>query len=269
MRPINILYFLLPFLGVSQLQEKDAIANKLFVCYGKVNPELITGYDLVILESEHYTSSEIAIFNRNNTKVAAYISLTEVNEYASFYKEMAPYTLGKNGIWNSRFIDIKNKKAQEVLLKVINKIKQKGIEGLFLDNLDNVSQWGNLRNQKEEFIALLKRIKVENKNLFLVQNSGLFLAKELKNITNSIVVESVVSAYDFAKKEYAIRDINTQREIVKNLRQAKKIAKKPIYIIEYAETSRMKKMISREAKKIDFSVFVAQIDLQSIPKFKI
>ncbi|WP_291864633.1 endo alpha-1,4 polygalactosaminidase [Maribacter sp.] len=268
MRPINIIYLLLPFLGISQLQPKDTLVDKLFVCYGKVDPELIKGYELVVIESEHYTSSEIEIFNKNNKKVVAYISLSEANEYVSFYRHIEPFTLGKNDIWNSHFINIKDKKAQEILLKVISRIKQKGIQGLFLDNLDNVSKWGKLHDQKDEFITFLNKIKKDNEELYLVQNAGLFITNELKKITDAIVVESVISAYDFKKKEYALRDVNTKKEMVKSLKLARKKTTRPIYVIEYAETAKMKKKILQESLKLGFSAFVAQIDLQSIPKFK-
>ncbi|RKR14581.1 uncharacterized protein (TIGR01370 family) [Maribacter vaceletii] len=269
MQLISMFYFLLPFLGVSQMHTKDnSIQEKLFVCYGKVNPELVKGYALVIIESGHYSSSEIAVFNKNNKKVVAYLSLSEVNEYASFYKEIKPYTLGKNDTWNSHFIDIKNKNAQQVLLNEINRMQKKGVQGLFLDNLDNVSKWGNLYNQKEEFISFLKNLKSKNKDIYLVQNGGLFLAKDFKNITNAILIESVISSYNFEKKEYKLRDKVTKKQIVENLRATKKQVKKPIYIIEYAETLEMKTIINKELKKMGFSSFVGQIDLQTIPKFK-
>jgi len=269
MRLIKILYFLLPFLGASQAQSNEAISgNKLFVCYGKINPELVKGYALVVLESEHYSSSEIAIFNKNNKKVVAYLSLSEVNVNASFYKEIEPLTFGENEIWNSCFIDIKNKKAQEILEKVITKIKEKGVQGLFLDNLDNVSKWGKLHNQKEDFIQFLSTIKRKNKGFYLVQNAGLFMAKELNSVTDAIVVESIVSSYNFKTKEYELRDKASKKQIIKNVKETKKQVKKSIYVIEYAESCKMRETILAELKKLGLSSFLGQIELQSIPKFK-
>jgi len=269
MRLIKILYFLLPFIGMSQAHTSEGkLMNKLFVCYGKVNPELVKGYTLVIIESEHYSSSEIAVFNKNNKKVVAYLSLSEVNKYASFYKDIAPYILEENNIWNSYLIDIQNKKAQQVLITVINRMKQKGVQGLFLDNLDNVSKWGKLHKQKGAFLNFLENIRKNNKNLFLVQNAGLFITKELKTITDAIVVESVVSSYDFNTKTYKLRDSKTKKEFIKNIKLSREIVAKPIYVIEYAETLEMKNSITREIKKLGFSSFVGQIELQSIPNFK-
>ncbi len=268
MRLIKILYFLLPFMGTSQTHLANNTMDKLFVCYGKIKPELVKGYELVILESEHYTASEIAIFNQNNKKVVAYISLSEVNENASFYKDIKPYTIGKNKIWNSHYINLKDKKAQKVLVELIYKIKKKGIQGLFLDNLDNVSKWGKLYNQKEDLVHFLKALKKENESLYLVQNAGLFMVKELQNITDAVVVESVISSYNFNTNTYELRDAVTKKQRINDIKLAQQKVNVPFYVIEYAETFKMKKVIEGALKKMKLSAFVGQINLQFIPKFK-
>ena len=268
MRLTNFIYFLVPFLGGATTQDKNVLLDAFFVCYGKINPESIKGYQLVVLESAHYSPSEIAIFNENNTHVVAYISLTEVNKNASFYTDIAPFTFGENTTWNSCFMDLENKNVQRILEEEIRKIKQKGFQGLFIDNVDNVSKWGKLHHQKEAFVSFLKKIKTKHEELYLVQNAGLFLAEELDQVTNAIVVESVVSAYNFNENAYALRDVETKSERINSLKLVRKKTKKPIYLIEYAKTNSMKKTILQELKKLGFKAFISQINLQYFPKFE-
>lgn len=264
MQLINIMYFLLPFLTSNSIHSNESLKDPIFICYGKISPESIKGYQIVVLESQHYNEKEIALFKKNNTKVLAYLSATEVNEYSFFYNDIKQYTLGNNNTWNSHYIDIKNPKAQQILLNAIETINKKGFNGLFLDNLDNVSKWGELPSQKNNLISFLQKIKKRNSNFYLIQNSGLFIAEELKNTINAILIESVVTKYNFKEKKYELRDEESKTILLNNL---KKVNKPPIFILEYADTKQMKERISKELKKIGYNYFIAQIDLQSIPEF--
>ncbi len=265
MRPINLIYFLLPFLAGAQKENHVQMDKGLFVCYGKTNPELVKGYDLVILEAAHYNAKEVSIFKEKNHKVVAYISLTEVNEAALFYEDIKPYTLGKNGIWNSWFIDVSSKPAQQIILKNIDLLKQKGFDGLFLDNIDNVSNWGMLKSYKKHLVNFIKQIK--SKELFLVQNSGLFLGKELNKITDAVLVESVITNYNFRNQQYVFRDKDGKNQLYKTIKKVKHQTKKPIYILEYADSIIMKNKVSKELSKHGFPFFITQINLQSLPQF--
>ncbi len=265
MRPINLIYFLLPFITGAQKENPVQMNKGLFVCYGKTNPKLVKGYDLVILEAAHYNVEEVIIFKENNNRVVAYISLTEVNEAAQFFEDIKPYTLGKNGIWNSWFIDVSLKPAQQIILENIALLKQKGFDGLFLDNIDNVSPWGELKAYKKHLVDFIKQIRT--KNLFLVQNSGLFLGKELNKITDAVLVESVITNYNFKNQQYTFRDDNSKNQLHKAIKKVKRQIKKPIYILEYADTIGMKNKVSKELSSLGFPFFITQINLQSPPQF--
>ena len=147
--------------GKAQNLEKE-----LFICYGKIAPETVKGYGLVILEAQHYSTQDIEVFKKHNHKVLAYLSLTEVHKTAVHYSAINPYTLGKNNNWDSYFIDISNNKAKKILLSLITDLSTKGFDGLFLDNLDNVSQWGQLKDKEADLLNLIKRIKRQNKKSY-------------------------------------------------------------------------------------------------------
>lgn len=265
MRLINIIYILLPFLTYENEAKGIISKDDLFVCYGKIAPETIKGYNIVILESQHYNADEVAVIRNNNDKVVAYISTTEVNEAAFFYNDIKEYTLGVNSIWKSSFIDIQNPKAQDILHRAIEKIKSKGFNGIFLDNIDNVSKWGQLANQKNALITFIKEIKERDNSLYIIQNSGLFMSKELEKTTDAILIESVITEYNFIKKQYAFRDSDSKSILLQEL---KKIKNKPTYILEYAETHKMKASILDTLKILGYPSFISQINLQKKPQFK-
>lgn len=263
MRLINTIYFLLPFLANAQIQTDTQFEKNLFVCYGKINPEEVKGYATIILEAQYYDTGEIQMFKDNNEQVLGYLSLTEVNESAFFYEDIKPYTYSRNQNWGSCYINLESIKARNVLIDAASKLMEKGISGLFLDNLDNVSKWGKMPNQKTNLLRLIAQLKNGYKSIFLMQNSGLFLDNELRNITDAILVESVYTSYDFSRKQYAISNEADQK-----LKLLKKIKNKPIFILEYAEDEKMKNEVEKELKKLGHPYFIANMDLQTLPKFK-
>lgn len=267
MRHIKLFYFLLPFLATAQNATKSPKTDSFFICYGKIMPEKVFGYDLVILESQLYNSEEIKQFKAQNNTVIGYISLTEIHPTSTLYDKIKNYTFGKNAIWGSYYIDIAKPQAREIIYQEVDNIMQKGFDGLFMDNLDNASQWGVLKDHKHSLVQLVKEIKKRHSSIYLMQNAGLFVAKDLKNITDSILIESILTAYNFEKSEYAFREGSSSNNLLQELTKLKKECKKQVYILEYAETEKMKKIVETSLSKTTFSYAVANIDLQNIPEF--
>ncbi|WP_158306084.1 endo alpha-1,4 polygalactosaminidase [Maribacter sp. HTCC2170] len=241
--------------------------KELFICYGKISPAMVQGYELVVLEAQHYTSKEIELFKTNNSKVLGYLSVTEVNMSATHYEKIREYTFGQNVNWGSCFIDISDKKAQDILLTIANELVSKGLDGFFLDNLDNASQWGRLKGQKDNLLKLIGRIRQANPSLCIVQNSGLFVANQLKHITDAVVIESVFTDYDFKNKKYGYKYEQERTKIVKELKAFRKSLKKPLIIVEYVDNEVMRKTIETQLKELGFGYFIANIDLQTKPEF--
>ncbi|WP_435182299.1 endo alpha-1,4 polygalactosaminidase [Cellulophaga omnivescoria] len=267
MRLINFLYLIVPFVSNINVAQKTVANQSFFICYGKVEPSLIKGYKLVILESAHYNQYEICLFKKNNDKVVAYLSTTEANEYASIFKNVKGTTLGKNSNWNSFYLDLAAKQTIEALHLEINNIKGKGFNGVFLDNLDNTSKWGVLKDYKKPLIDFIKSIKVKHKNFYVVQNAGLFLAKELRQSTDAILMESVYTNYNFKTKEYSFREVKDTKTLLNNIKKVSNSVTKPILLLEYTNTYKMKNDLHKRLKTLNFPFFIANIELQSIPNF--
>lgn len=269
MRLTSIIYFLLPFLTERPPAiERSKDSSPLFVCYGRIEPSTLIGNELLILESQHYTTDEIDLIKGQNKKVLAYLSLTEVHEAAFFYQAIKPYILSKNSHWNSQYIDISNQNAQEILFNAADTILSKGFDGLFLDNLDNVGEWGSLSGNDTALVKWVTKLKTRAPKSFLVQNSGLFLLEQLKPHIDAVVLESFITAYNFETKKYGLRDANARIALSKKVSGIRKKIGKPIYIIEYADNLRLKKKVERALEQMGYPYFIANINLMTIPKFK-
>lgn len=268
MQLIKIFLYILPSILTNTSLQSNIKKSTVLVCYGKVNPESIKGYSYVILESLNYSSNEIKVIKSQNLKVFAYISLGEVNRNAPHYKVLKKYTIGKNENWDSYYLNLKSQKTQKTLLAIVEKTLSKGLDGLFLDNIDNFTSFGPQKEQKKDLINLLKRIKEAYPKKEFLQNAGLDLAPETLPYINAIVVESVASDYVFKDKSYNLRKSEDLTSRITRLKSISENSKIPVILIEYADSKKLYNQIVERIESSKFEYFIGNIDLQGIPKFK-
>src|SRR5436190_21715217 len=89
--------------------------KSILVCYGRLEPETISGYDYVILESQHYNIYEIKKIKSQNEKVFGYVSLGEINENSEYFNLFKDDLSQKNEIWNSYYLNLKSEKTVSTL----------------------------------------------------------------------------------------------------------------------------------------------------------
>ncbi|ESU27219.1 hypothetical protein FLJC2902T_21930 [Flavobacterium limnosediminis JC2902] len=232
-----------------------------------MNPTEIKGFDYVILESKNYNASDIKKVKSLNGKVLAYISLGEINSQARYYEQLKDLTLGKNENWDSYYLDLRSEKTSTILFSIIEKILADGYDGLFLDNIDNFTIYGFQKDQKNEIVSFMKKLKSIYPQHFILQNAGIELVPETAGYINGVVVESVASDYTFADNKYKLRDENEYTEYVRKLNSLRKKYNFPIILVEYADTVKLYNDIKKRISRTNFLYFIGTIDLQSLPNF--
>ncbi|AMA50001.1 endo alpha-1,4 polygalactosaminidase [Flavobacterium covae] len=238
--------------------------TKFLVCYGKFDVTKVSGYDLLIVESAHFTYNEVSYLKKNNKKVIAYISLGEINEGARDYKLLKSAVSEKNTDWNSYYLDIGSSKIQKILKSRIQNIFYMGYDGLFLDNIDNYTEYGVQRNLQDNLIAFVKDIKREYPNKVLVQNAGLDLVKNLYREVDYVLVESVYTDYDFREKKYLIRNNESFSERLGSIKKAMDKYKIKPLLLEYAVDENQIKKIRKRIKTQNITYSISEISLQKI-----
>jgi uncharacterized protein (TIGR01370 family) len=268
MQHIKFFLWLLPSVLIPGTFFKSEEKNAILFCYGKFNTTLVKNYDQVILEPLHFNSKEIKQLKKQNKQLLAYISLGEVNSQAKHYKLLKNKTLGKNNNWDSYYLDLKSKETKEVLLQLMKDAFDKGFDGMFLDNIDNFTQFGPQKNDKKEIIAFLKLVAAKFPNKVFFQNAGLEMLDSTYKYIDGVVVESVASSYTFKDKKYALRNKQEFESYINRINLLRNKYKTRFILVEYADTKALHtKLVQRLAKyKIDY--FIGKIDLQTIPNYK-
>ncbi|MFN3639355.1 MAG: endo alpha-1,4 polygalactosaminidase [Flavobacterium sp.] len=237
------------------------------VCYGKFDLKSVKSYSEIILETAHFSKSDIQEIRKNKTKVYGYISLGEVNKNATHYKSLNEDFLGKNKNWDSYYLNLNSNTTKNVLINVIQQMVDKGVDGLFLDNIDNFSSFGQQKNQKEELIKLFSLIKKKFPHLYLIQNSGAELFPETKNCVDAVLFESIFTNYNFEKKKYYERVGEDFINHFKKIKEVEKIKKTRILLIEYADNFEMYQNTVKNLGQHSYDFFIGSIDLQKVPMY--
>lgn len=268
MRLIKFLFYFFPTFLVTNFCNHDMKKSTVLICYGKLKPESIKGYNYVILESKHYLPSNIRVIKSQNEKVFSYISLGEVNANASHYTELKTHTLGRNKIWNSYYLDLKSPKTIEIIMAIVDETFSKGYDGLFLDNVDNFTIHGQQKEQKAELVGLLKKIKEKYPKKEFIQNAGIDLVPETASYLDAIAIESIATDYSFKSKRYKLRTKSEFDSQMVRLHLMNKTYKIPVILIEYADSVKLSNQVLERITPSEFDYFIGNIDLQSLPKFK-
>ena len=241
--------------------------KSILVCYGRLEPETVSGYDYVILESQHYNIYEIKKIKSQNEKVFAYVSLGEINENSGYFNLFKDDLSQKNEIWNSYYLNLKSEKTITTLKGIIKNILDLGYDGMFLDNIDNFTSYGPQSLQKEELVNFLKDLNNDYPDKLFIQNAGIELINETASFVDAVVVESVATDYSFNDKSYKLRNQTEYEEYAKKLEGVRKEYKIPVILIEYADKQSLRRDIQKRIKSTKFDSFIGNINLQTIPIF--
>jgi hypothetical protein len=257
----------MPSLVVSDEFRNKPISKSILVCYGRLEPALINGYDLLIIEATYYSIYEVNRLKAQNGKVIAYISLGEINSSSPYFPKFKDYFIGKNETWNSHYLNLKSKEVGEILLDMISAIMSKGFDGLFFDNVDNFSSYGPQFQQKQELINLLKEINTKYPKHFFIQNSGIELVPSTAEFIDALVMESVITNYTFDSSGYKLRAVDHADVTLNKLEVLKKKYRLPIILIEYSDSTNLNDAIQSKMRTYNFDYFIGNISLLTIPQF--
>lgn len=263
MHPIKMIVTI-SILGLQALLGQSK--QDLLVCYGKFDINQVKGYQTIILEPAQFSKNDIDKLKKNNAKIYGYISLGEVSKTASFYPLLKDDVLGKNEHWNSYYLNLSSAKTKRVLLELIKSINNKGVHGLFIDNVDNFSSFGPQKDQQKEFLDFLMLIKSKFPEMEIIQNAGAELLPHTNSYIKGVLFESIYTNYLFHEKKYVIRSGDDLEQQFKKVEIAKKYKHVQIYLIEYANTPDAIDKIKKSISKLQVSFFIGTIDLQTLPK---
>lgn len=178
--------------------------------------------DLVIVDGEFATKSQIRSLQSKGATVLGYLSVGSVESWRSWYPQLKPYRLGPVPGWpGERFADLTQQGARDALTQgIAPPLLAKGFDGLFLDNLDLVEAVPAQLDATVQTVAELSSMVHSRGGVLMAQNTDSRLARLLPYL-DAWNREDPTGTYDFEKKKYVRTDVPGRRLARRTIKQVK------------------------------------------------
>lgn len=175
------------------------------IYYGPVNNlilDALAAHDMVIVEPRQFTVEQVNRLKSQDTLVTGYFSVMEAPSWNQdrhrrlaqkdfFLKDGKPYHFPQ---WDSYLLDIRELHCRQALLEELHEeIYKRGMDGIFLDTVDDMYEHiPDLEIQQEmkaSYQDLLDNIRRMHPDLYLIQNRGFELLDESGEYLQGILWE--------------------------------------------------------------------------------
>ena len=186
--------------------------------------EYMLQYDEIVIDAQYFTDNEISYMKSKGKVIYSYLNVGSIEDFRDYYDDYKDLTLGDYENWDEeRWVDVSNKDWQDfVINNLAYNIINKGIDGLFIDNVD---VYYNYKND-DIFNGLTYILKELKKMTYTLINGGDEYVKEYYERYNNIT--DIMSGVN---QETVFSKINWDREdsFSKNDKDETK------YFMEYVE----------------------------------
>ena len=251
-----------------QLRVAETFVPALGVELTKTNISRLSRRDLVVVDGELTTASQVKRLQANGAIVLAYLSVGSVESWRTWFPLLKDYRLDEIGDWEGeRYTDVSNAAARDALADTIApKLLAKGFNGLFLDWVSMVEDHPT---QQAGMLDLVTRLSTH-----VHAAGGILMAQNGDGVIDPYVPlldawnrEDPTGTYDFGKKQYVHTDEagrRLARVTIKRLRSAGLVVTTTDYY--GSSTSPDAKRAVRIACKAGALPFVGDIALAKVPK---
>lgn len=178
------------------------------IYYGWPSPQKLDelkSHDLVVIAPHAYSEEQIKYIQSSGTLVIGYISVMQLESwnkpFVSNVQESDYYIQDGKKIyvkqWDTYVMDIRQDHYKQLLTdQVRTDIVSKGMDGVFLDTVDDIDYYLHKRDQEQKefrtaYTELLMKIKKEDERLLLMQNRGFETFKTAsENLIDGVLWES-------------------------------------------------------------------------------
>lgn len=173
----------------------------------------LEAFDLVVVDGEEATRTEVAALQANGTTVLGYLSVGTIEKWRSWYKRLKPFRLDAWGDWEGEwFARTSSGDYRRKMVKIAKKrVLAKGFDGLFLDNVDMVEdpRYARQRKGMSRLVRDLDKLVGSNRELWaqngfrgVVRGYRRQHVKPLWRHLDGWNREDVSHTWDFKKKRY-------------------------------------------------------------------
>jgi uncharacterized protein (TIGR01370 family) len=187
---------------VDRLTDASSFAFAIGGDAGSLDTTLLGRYDLVVVDGEGVTRSVVDALHAEGSLVLAYVSVGTIESYRSWYAAASPYKLELWDDWGEWYADTSQAGFRNLITgTVVPPMLAKGVDGLFLDNVDMISDHEAQARGMYELVRTLGSMVHQDGRILFAQN-GEEIVDPLLDVLDGWNREDVTSTYDFDSASY-------------------------------------------------------------------
>ncbi len=244
--------------------------NSAAACYSENTTyikNLASHLDLIVIQTRFLPPDFVSNLAQK-TLVAGYVSVLEFDGgKADFEKyKLKDAVIGKNENWNSLIMNINDKNYQKYLLDKIQDVFDSGAQGVFLDTVDNVDIYPELKSGTIDFIKMLHK-KYPDK--FFIMNRGFSILDDVADGIQGVLFEDFGTYYNFSDKQYEVFDKSDLDWIISVAKKLKSYQDKKeirVFASGYAPSEFSPLVLFSEnlAKEFHFVFYASDIEIEHV-----
>lgn len=251
-------YFLIKDSSTSTFEEND---YGVFLNADASSLKQLKNYDLIVIDAQYFTKSDIELLHQNGTKVYTYLNIGSIENFREYYTTYEKLTIGRYEHWDEeKWVDVADSDWQKFMEQLSQELFEKGVDGFFIDNCD-VYYYAPRESIFEGLTAILQNIMTFDKAVII--NGGDTYVTEYRerygaidHIMTGVNQESVWSAIDFDKGTFYEQTKET-RDYYCNYLEACQADGMDVYLLEYTTDKKLIQKIEKYCNEHDFHFYVS------------
>lgn len=251
-------YFLIKDSSTSTFEEND---YGVFLNADASSLKQLKNYDLIVIDAQYFTKSDIELLHQNGTKVYTYLNIGSIENFREYYTTYEKLTIGRYEHWDEeKWVDVADPDWQKFMEQLSQELFEKGVDGFFIDNCD-VYYYAPRESIFEGLTAILQNIMTFDKAVII--NGGDTYVTEYRerygaidHIMTGVNQESVWSAIDFDKGTFYEQTKET-RDYYCNYLEACQADGMDVYLLEYTTDKKLIQKIEKYCNEHDFHFYVS------------
>ena len=225
--------------------------------------QLTKSYQTMVLDATNLDKSDIKQLHSESQQIFAYLNVGALETSNSFYQDFKDLTFKPYDNWpDESWIDVTDSAWQDFLVhQLAQSLKDKGVDGLFLDNFDVYDH----DHRPEVYTSLVQLLKeFQSMNLPVIINGGSTFVSQLvaedpqlaRQLIYAVNQESVFLAYVFNANKLVQQTAEAEDFYLDYLNNLSQTGIQ-VFLIEYGADSYQADKILKQSQELDYSLYLA------------
>ena len=251
-------YFLIKDSNTSTFEKND---YGVFLNADASSLEQLERYDLIVIDAQYFTKSDIELLHQNGTRVYTYLNIGSIENFREYYTAYEKLTIGRYEHWDEeKWVDVADQDWQKFIEQLSQELFEKGVDGFFIDNCD-VYYYAPRESIFEGLTAILQNIMTFDKAV-IINGGDTYVTEyrerygDINHIMTGVNQESVWSAIDFDKGTFYEQTKETRDYYCKYL-EACQADGMDVYLLEYTTDKKLIQKIKKYCNEHDFHFYIS------------